>query len=53
MEPPSFAESFADVYAEPHPLIAEELAFHRAYEDGFADADEAAGTNDTEEEVGA
>ena len=50
MEPPSFADSFADVYAEPHPLIAEELAFHKAYEDGFADAGSA---TDTDEEDGA
>ena len=53
MEAPSFTDSFTDVYAEPHPLIAEELAFHRAYEDGFADAEESSGPTDTEEEVGA
>ncbi|KPN16241.1 pyruvate dehydrogenase (acetyl-transferring) E1 component subunit alpha [Arthrobacter sp. Edens01] len=56
MEAPSFAESFADVYAEPHPLIAEELEFHRAYEAGFADTDsdgsDPQDTVDTEE-VGA
>ncbi|MCC3281893.1 MULTISPECIES: pyruvate dehydrogenase (acetyl-transferring) E1 component subunit alpha [Arthrobacter] len=40
MEPPVFEDSFTDVYADPHPLIREELAFHQAYEDGFADDDE-------------
>ncbi|MBD7994730.1 pyruvate dehydrogenase (acetyl-transferring) E1 component subunit alpha [Arthrobacter sp. Sa2CUA1] len=40
MEPPTFEESFAGVYAEPHALINEEQAFHRSYEAGFADTDE-------------
>ncbi|MDQ4489275.1 thiamine pyrophosphate-dependent dehydrogenase E1 component subunit alpha [Sinomonas sp. ASV486] len=34
---PSLEDSFRNVYAEPHPLIAEELAWHREYEAGFAD----------------
>ena len=36
---PTLAQSFANVYAEAHPLIREELEFHRQYEAGFADAD--------------
>ncbi|WP_372697586.1 pyruvate dehydrogenase (acetyl-transferring) E1 component subunit alpha [Arthrobacter sp. JSM 101049] len=36
---PTLAQSFENVYAEAHPLIREELEFHRRYEAGFADAD--------------
>ncbi|MCC9204373.1 pyruvate dehydrogenase (acetyl-transferring) E1 component subunit alpha [Arthrobacter sp. zg-Y769] len=39
MEAPGFEDAFADVYAEAHPLIREELETHRRYEAGFADAD--------------
>ncbi len=35
---PTLAQSFANVYAEAHPLIREELEFHLQYEAGFADA---------------
>ena len=38
MEAPGFEDAFADVYAEAHPLIREELDAHRRYEAGFADA---------------
>lgn len=34
---PNMEDAFAHVYAEPHPLVAEELAWHRRYEAGFAD----------------
>ena len=40
MQAPSFEDAFRDVYAEAHPLIQEELEFHRRYEAGFADAEE-------------
>ncbi|WP_262106815.1 pyruvate dehydrogenase (acetyl-transferring) E1 component subunit alpha [Arthrobacter sp. Marseille-P9274] len=39
MEGPEFEQSFDTVYADPHPLVAEELAWHRKYEAGFADTD--------------
>ncbi|MDN6301302.1 MAG: thiamine pyrophosphate-dependent enzyme, partial [Micrococcaceae bacterium] len=39
---PTLAQSFANVYAEAHPLVREELEFHRRYEAGFTDADPAA-----------
>lgn len=39
---PTLAQSFANVYAEAHPLIREELEFHRRYEAGFTDAEPAA-----------
>ena len=39
MEGPEFEQSFETVYADPHPLVAEELAWHRKYEAGFADTD--------------
>lgn len=32
-------EVFETVYAEPHPLVAEELAWHRQWQAGFADAE--------------
>lgn len=35
---PPLAKSFEQVYAEAHPLIQEELAWHLEYEAGFADA---------------
>ncbi|GAB3272469.1 pyruvate dehydrogenase (acetyl-transferring) E1 component subunit alpha [Sinomonas notoginsengisoli] len=34
---PDMQEAFAHVYAEAHPLVAEELAWHREYQAGFAD----------------
>lgn len=34
---PSLEDAFANVYAEPHPLVEQELAWHREYEAGFAD----------------
>ncbi|MGP9529400.1 pyruvate dehydrogenase (acetyl-transferring) E1 component subunit alpha [Glutamicibacter sp. AOP5-A2-18] len=37
---PPLAKSFEQVYAEAHPLIQEELAWHLEYEAGFADAAE-------------
>ena len=40
MSSPGFTEAFTDVYAEAHPLIQEELEFHRRYEAGFADSQE-------------
>lgn len=40
MSSPGFADAFTDVYAEAHPLIQEELDFHRRYEAGFADSQE-------------
>jgi 2-oxoisovalerate dehydrogenase E1 component alpha subunit len=39
MEGPEFEQSFDTAYADPHPLVAEELAWHRKYEAGFADTD--------------
>jgi 2-oxoisovalerate dehydrogenase E1 component alpha subunit len=33
---PTLEDSFNNVYAEAHPLIAEELRWHREYEAGFA-----------------
>ncbi|QRQ78146.1 thiamine pyrophosphate-dependent dehydrogenase E1 component subunit alpha [Glutamicibacter protophormiae] len=35
---PPLAKSFEQVYAEAHPLIQEELAWHLQYEAGFADS---------------
>ncbi len=35
MSVPDLEDRFAAVYAEPHPLVQEELAFFRAYEAGF------------------
>lgn len=35
---PSLEDSFDNVYAEPHPLVQEELAWYRNYQSGFADA---------------
>ena len=40
MVSPGFEDAFKDVYAEAHPLIQEELDFHRRYEAGFADSQE-------------
>jgi len=40
MSSPGFTDAFTDVYAEAHPLIQEELEFHRRYEAGFADSQE-------------
>ncbi|MFT4471890.1 pyruvate dehydrogenase (acetyl-transferring) E1 component subunit alpha [Arthrobacter sulfonylureivorans] len=37
MEAPDFEDHFANVYAEPHPLIREELEWHRQYQAGFAE----------------
>jgi pyruvate dehydrogenase E1 component alpha subunit len=37
MTSPDLADRFAAVYAEPHPLIQEELRFFQQYEAGFAD----------------
>jgi 2-oxoisovalerate dehydrogenase E1 component alpha subunit len=37
MTGPEMVQSFNNVYADPHPLVAEELAWHREYEAGFAD----------------
>ena len=51
MEPPTFEESFAGVYAEPHALINEERDFHRSYEAGFADTEDI--TEDNAKEAGA
>ncbi|MBD8042529.1 pyruvate dehydrogenase (acetyl-transferring) E1 component subunit alpha [Arthrobacter sp. Sa2BUA2] len=51
MEPPTFEESFAGVYAGPHALISEERAFHRSYEAGFADTEHI--TEDNAKEAGA
>ena len=45
MTGPEMVQSFNNVYADPHPLVAEELAWHREYEAGFADADEAGESN--------
>ncbi|EMR00589.1 pyruvate dehydrogenase (acetyl-transferring) E1 component subunit alpha [Paeniglutamicibacter gangotriensis] len=41
---PSLAQSFANVYAEAHPLIQEELKWHLEYEAGFADTTEEGAT---------
>nr|WP_285727238.1 pyruvate dehydrogenase (acetyl-transferring) E1 component subunit alpha [Psychromicrobium sp. YIM S02556] len=38
---PDLRTSFAHVYAQAHPLVAEELAFLESYEAGFADDDAA------------
>jgi 2-oxoisovalerate dehydrogenase E1 component alpha subunit len=35
MPAPTFEESFRHIYAEAHPLVAEELEWHRQYEAGF------------------
>lgn len=40
MQAPGFEDAFTDVYAGAHPLIQEELDFHRRYEAGFADSQE-------------
>ncbi len=45
MTGPEMVQSFNNVYADPHPLVAEELAWHREYEAGFADSDEAGESN--------
>ena len=37
---PELAQSFANVYAEAHPLIQEELKWHLEYEAGFAETTE-------------
>ncbi|WP_181036302.1 pyruvate dehydrogenase (acetyl-transferring) E1 component subunit alpha [Arthrobacter sp. B1805] len=37
MTAPELAERFATVYAEPHPLVQEELRFFEQYEAGFAE----------------
>ncbi len=37
MAAPELGDRFASVYAEPHPLVEEELRFFREYEAGFAD----------------
>jgi len=39
MEGPVMEDSFHTVYADPHPLVAEELAWFKHYEAGFADAE--------------
>ncbi|WP_138415866.1 pyruvate dehydrogenase (acetyl-transferring) E1 component subunit alpha [Sinomonas gamaensis] len=38
-EPPTLAGEMANVYAEAHPLVEEERAWHLQYEAGFADAE--------------
>jgi len=43
MEGPEFVASFQSVYADPHPLVAEELAWFKQYEAGFADVEGGAG----------
>ncbi|NKX55679.1 pyruvate dehydrogenase (acetyl-transferring) E1 component subunit alpha [Arthrobacter mobilis] len=43
MEIPVLEDSFNTVYADPHPLVAEELAWFKQYEAGFADVE--AGAN--------
>ena len=48
---PSIEESFKNVYAEPHSLVAEELAWFREYQAGFAP--EGAQAEGNEEEAGA
>ncbi|ASN53296.1 pyruvate dehydrogenase (acetyl-transferring) E1 component subunit alpha [Sinomonas sp. R1AF57] len=47
--PPTMEDAFSHVYAEAHPLVAEELAWHRDYEAGFADPDGAAVAEHTTE----
>ncbi|MGM0930601.1 MAG: pyruvate dehydrogenase (acetyl-transferring) E1 component subunit alpha [Actinomycetota bacterium] len=37
MEAPDFEDHFANVYGDPHPLVQEELAWHRQYQAGFAE----------------
>jgi pyruvate dehydrogenase E1 component alpha subunit len=37
-EPPTLADEMGNVYAEHHPLVEEERAWHLQYEAGFADA---------------
>ncbi|GHG50356.1 pyruvate dehydrogenase E1 component alpha subunit [Sinomonas cellulolyticus] len=37
---PTIEDAFAHVYAEPHPLVAEELEWQRQYEAGFTDQDQ-------------
>jgi 2-oxoisovalerate dehydrogenase E1 component alpha subunit len=39
MEGPVMEDSFNSVYADPHPLVAEELAWFKQYEAGFTDAE--------------
>jgi pyruvate dehydrogenase E1 component alpha subunit len=39
MDGPVMEDSFNTVYADPHPLVAEELAWFKHYEAGFADAE--------------
>ncbi|MDR2256443.1 MAG: thiamine pyrophosphate-dependent dehydrogenase E1 component subunit alpha [Arthrobacter sp.] len=46
---PALEESFANVYASPHPLVQEELAFYREYQAGFADGGAASDTTDRED----
>ncbi|VXB86185.1 thiamine pyrophosphate-dependent enzyme [Citricoccus sp. K5] len=41
---------FDTVYAEPHPLVAEEKAWHRAWQAGFADAADETESADTADE---
>ena len=41
---PELAQSFANVYAEAHPLIQEELKWHLEYEAGFAENTEEGAT---------
>lgn len=41
---PELAQSFANVYAEAHPLIQEELKWHLEYEAGFAETTEEGAT---------
>ena len=45
MEAPDIEASFNSVYADPHPLVAEELAWHQKYEAGFADIEQAGEDN--------
>ncbi|MDQ4503496.1 pyruvate dehydrogenase (acetyl-transferring) E1 component subunit alpha [Sinomonas sp. ASV322] len=40
-EAPSLAEAMSHVYAERHPLVEEEIAWHLGYESGFADDESA------------
>jgi 2-oxoisovalerate dehydrogenase E1 component alpha subunit len=37
MEAPDFEDHFANVYGDPHPLVREELEWHRQYQAGFAE----------------
>ena len=41
MARPDLESRFASVYAEPHPLVQEELRFHQQYQAGFADQPDA------------